>query len=161
MTLFQAIVLGLVQGLAELLPISSSAHLALTPYFFGWTDPGLAFDVALHAGTLLALSWYFRDEWRRMFVSAWRISSTRRVDSIDDRLLVYLVVATIPAAVAGVLLDDYAETVFRAPAIMGTTLIVMGIVLWAVDRWSARVRVLNEVRMSDAIIVGLAQVLAL
>lgn len=161
MTLFQAIVLGLVQGLAELLPISSSAHLALTPYFFGWTDPGLAFDVALHAGTLLALSWYFRDEWRRMFVSAWRISRTRRVDSIDDRLLVYLIVATIPAAIAGLLLDDYAETVFRAPAIMGTTLIVMGIVLWAVDRWSARVRVLHEVRMSDAIIVGLAQVLAL
>ena len=161
MTLFQAIVLGLVQGLAELLPISSSAHLALTPYFFGWTDPGLAFDVALHAGTLIALSWYFRDEWRRMFISAWRIGRTRRVDSIDDRLLVYLVVATIPAAIAGVLLDDYAETVFRAPAIMGTTLIVMGIVLWAVDRWSARVRVLNEVRLSDAVIVGLAQVLAL
>jgi undecaprenyl-diphosphatase len=150
-----------VQGLAELLPISSSAHLALTPYFFGWTDPGLAFDVALHAGTLLALSWYFRDEWRRMFISAWRIGRSRRVDSIDDRLLVYLVIATIPAAIAGVLLDDYAETVFRAPALMGTTLIVMGIVLWAVDRWSARVRVLNEVRMRDAVIVGLAQVLAL
>jgi undecaprenyl-diphosphatase len=161
MTLLQAIVLGIVQGLAELLPISSSAHLALTPYFFGWKDPGLAFDVALHAGTLLALSWYFRDEWRRMFISAWRISRSRRVDGIDDRLLVYLIIATIPGAIAGLLLDDYAETVFRAPAIMGTTLIVMGIVLWAVDRWSARVRVLNEVRMRDAILVGLSQVLAL
>jgi len=161
MTLFQAIVLGLVQGLAELLPISSSAHLALTPYFFGWTDPGLAFDVALHAGTLLALSWYFREEWRRMCISAWRIARSRRVISIDDRLLVYLVVATIPAAVAGVVLDEYAETLFRAPAIMGTTLIVMGAVLWAVDQRSARVRTLSEVRMSDAIIVGLAQVLAL
>lgn len=161
MTLLQAIVLGIVQGLAELLPISSSAHLALTPYFFGWKDPGLAFDVALHAGTLLALSWYFRDEWRRMFISAWRIARSRRVDGIDDRLLVYLVIATIPGAIAGLLLNDYAETVFRAPAIMGTTLIVMGIVLWAVDRWSARVRVLDEVRMSDAIIVGLSQVLAL
>jgi undecaprenyl-diphosphatase len=161
MMLLQALVLGIVQGLAELLPISSSAHLALAPYFFGWKDPGLAFDVALHAGTLLALSWYFRDEWRRMFISAWRISRTRRIDGIDDRLLVYLIIATIPGAIAGLLLDDYAETVFRAPAIMGTTLIVMGIVLWAVDRWSARVRVLNEVRMSDAILVGLSQVLAL
>jgi undecaprenyl-diphosphatase len=161
MTLLQALVLGIVQGLAELLPISSSAHLALAPYFFGWKDPGLAFDVALHAGTLLALSWYFRDEWRRMFISAWRISRTRRIDGIDDRLLVYLIIATIPGAIAGLLLDDYAETVFRSPAIMGTTLIVMGIVLWAVDRWSARVRVLNEVRMSDAILVGLSQVLAL
>lgn len=161
MSLFQAIVLGIVQGLAELLPISSSAHLALTPYFFGWSDPGLAFDVALHAGTLAALSWYFRDEWRRMFVSAWRIASTRRIESIDDRLLVYLVIATIPAAIAGVLLEDYAETVFRAPALMGVTLIVMGVILWAVDRWSARVRTLPEVNMRDAIIVGLAQTLAL
>ena len=71
MTIFQAVVLGVVQGLAELLPISSSAHLALTPYFFGWTDPGLAFDVALHLGTLIALVWYFRAEWIDMTRSAW------------------------------------------------------------------------------------------
>ena len=161
MTLFQAIVLGIVQGLAELLPISSSAHLALVPYFFGWKDPGLAFDVALHAGTLLALSWYFRDEWGRMFVSAWRIATRRRVETTDDRLLVYLVVATIPAAIAGVLLNDYAETVFRAPAIMGTTLIVMGVVLWAIDRQAARVRTLSEITLRDAVVVGFAQVLAL
>lgn len=161
MTLLQAIVLGVVQGLAELLPISSSAHLALTPYFFGWTDPGLAFDVALHAGTLIALSWYFRDEWRRMFISAWRIARSRRIASLDDRLLLYLIVATIPAAIAGLLLQEYAETVFRAPAIMGTTLIVMGGILWAVDKWSARVRTLSEVRLMDAVVVGLAQTLAL
>jgi undecaprenyl-diphosphatase len=161
MTLFQAIVLGLVQGLAELLPISSSAHLALTPYFFGWKDPGLAFDVALHAGTLLALSWFFRDEWRRMFISAWRIATSRRIDGDDDRMLVYLIVATIPAAVAGLLLDDYAETVFRAPALMGVTLIVMGIVLWAVDRFTARTRVLSEIRLRDALLIGIAQIFAL
>ncbi|MEO7520261.1 MAG: undecaprenyl-diphosphate phosphatase, partial [Gemmatimonas sp.] len=152
MTLFQAIVLGLVQGLAELLPISSSAHLALTPYFLGWNDPGLAFDVALHAGTLVALSWFFRDEWRRMFISAWRIVSSRSVESSDDRLLVYLVMATIPAAVAGLFLDEYAETVFRSPAIMGTTLIVMGVVLWAVDRWAPRSRILAEITMRDAVL---------
>ena len=161
MTLFQAIVLGLVQGLAELLPISSSAHLALTPYFFGWKDPGLAFDVALHAGTLLALSWFFRDEWRRMFISAWRIATTRRIDGDDDRMLVYLIVATIPAAFAGLLLDDYAETVFRAPALMGVTLIVMGLVLWAVDRFTARTRVLSEIRLRDALLIGIAQIFAL
>ena len=161
MTLFQAIVLGLVQGLAELLPISSSAHLALTPYFFGWQDPGLAFDVALHAGTLLALSWYFRDEWRRMFISAWRIATTRRVEGVDDRLLVYLIAATIPAAIAGLLLEDYAETVFRAPALMGVTLIVMGGVLWAVDRYTARTRVLTEITFRDALLIGIAQIFAL
>ncbi|HYW31998.1 MAG TPA: undecaprenyl-diphosphatase UppP [Gemmatimonas sp.] len=161
MTLFQAIVLGVIQGLAELLPISSSAHLALAPYFFGWTDPGLAFDVALHAGTLLALSWYFRDEWRRMFISAWRIATTRRVTGLDDWMLVSLVCATIPAAVAGLLIEDYAETVLRSPMIMGFTLIVMGIVLWAVDRWSPRDRPLTDLTLRDAVFIGFAQILAL
>lgn len=161
MTVFQALVLGLVQGLAELLPISSSAHLALVPYFFGWKDPGLAFDVALHAGTLIALSWYFRHEWYRMFISAWRIATTRRVETLDDRMLLYLIAATIPAAIAGLLLNDYAETVFRAPAIMGTTLIVMGVVLWWVDRVAARIRSMADINFRDAIIVGFAQILAL
>jgi len=160
-TIFQAIVLGIVQGLAELLPISSSAHLALTPYFFGWTDPGLAFDVALHLGTLIALVWYFRAEWIDMTKSAWRIASTRRIETVHDKRLVYLIVATIPAGVGGLLLNDLAETTFRSPKIIGVALVVMGVLLWAVDRWSVRARVLDEVTMRDALIVGCAQVLAL
>jgi len=160
-TIFQAIVLGIVQGLAELLPISSSAHLALTPYFFGWTDPGLAFDVALHLGTLIALVWYFRAEWIDMTKSAWRIASTRRIETVHDKRLVYLIVATIPAGVGGLLLNDLAETTFRSPKIIGVALVVMGVLLWAVDRWSVRARVLDEITMRDAIIVGCAQVLAL
>ena len=161
MTIFQAVVLGLVQGLAELLPISSSAHLALTPYFLGWTDPGLAFDVALHLGTLLALGWYFRAEWISMTKSAWHIASTRRIDTIHDKRLIYLVVATIPGGIGGLLLNDLAETTFRSPTIIGVALVVMGVLLWAVDRWSVRARMLDEVTMRDAIIVGCAQVLAL
>jgi len=160
-TIFQAVVLGVVQGLAELLPISSSAHLALTPYFFGWTDPGLAFDVALHLGTLIALVWYFRAEWIDMTKSAWHIASTRRIETVHDRRLVYLVVATSPAGVGGLLLNDLAETTFRSPMIIGTSLIVMGVLLWAVDRWSARARMIEEVTMRDAILMGCAQVLAL
>ena len=160
-TIFQAVVLGIVQGLAELLPISSSAHLALTPYFFGWADPGLAFDVSLHLGTLIALVWYFRAEWIDMTKSAWRIASTRRLETMHDRRLVYLVVATIPAGVGGLLLNDLAETTFRSPMIIGTSLIVMGVLLWAVDRWSARARMIEEVTMRDAILMGCAQVLAL
>jgi len=160
-TIFQAVVLGIVQGLAELLPISSSAHLALTPYFFGWADPGLAFDVSLHLGTLIALVWYFRAEWIDMTKSAWRIASTRRIETMHDRRLVYLVVATIPAGVGGLLLNDLAETTFRSPMIIGTSLIVMGVLLWAVDRWSARARMIEEVTMRDAILMGRAQVLAL
>jgi undecaprenyl-diphosphatase len=160
-TIFQAVVLGIVQGLAELLPISSSAHLALTPYFVGWADPGLAFDVSLHLGTLIALVWYFRAEWIDMTKSAWRIASTRRIETMHDRRLVYLVVATIPAGVGGLLLNDLAETTFRSPMIIGTSLIVMGVLLWAVDRWSAGARMIEEVTMRDAILMGCAQVLAL
>lgn len=160
-TILQAVVLGIVQGLAELLPISSSAHLALTPYFFGWTDPGLAFDVSLHLGTLIALVWYFRAEWIDMTKSAWRIASTRRIETMHDRRLVYLVVATIPAGVGGLLLNDLAETTFRSPMIIGTALIVMGVLLWAVDRWSARARMIEDVTMRDALFMGCAQVLAL
>lgn len=161
MTLSQAIILGLVQGFAELLPISSSAHLALAPYFLEFEDPGLAFDVALHAGTLLALIWYFRREWIDMIASTWSIVRTRRISTLHERRALYLVIATIPAGVAGLLLNDYAETAFRSPILIASTLSVMGIVLWAVDRYSARVRMIEEITLRDAILVGLAQVLAL
>jgi undecaprenyl-diphosphatase len=160
-TLSQAIILGLVQGFAELLPISSSAHLALAPYFLEFKDPGLAFDVALHAGTLLALIWYFRREWIDMIASTWSIIRTRRISTLHERRALYLVIATIPAGVAGLLLNDYAETAFRSPILIASTLSVMGIVLWAVDRYSARVRMIEEITLRDAILVGLAQVLAL
>ncbi|MBX9857717.1 MAG: undecaprenyl-diphosphatase UppP [Gemmatimonadaceae bacterium] len=161
MTLFQAIVLGLVQGLTELLPVSSSAHLALTPYLLGWQDPGLSFDVALHFGTLLALGWYFRAEWVEMTYSALRLLRTRRVVTTHDRRLIYLIVATIPAGVGGLVLNDLAKTTFRSPYIIGTTLVVLGVLLWAVDRWAVRSRMLDEITMRDAIVVGFAQVLAL
>lgn len=161
MTIFQAIILGLVQGLTELLPVSSSAHLALTPYLLGWPDPGLSFDVALHFGTLLALMWYFRSEWLDMARSALVILQTRRVETEHERRLVYLIVATIPAGIGGLLLNDLAKTTFRSPYVIGTTLIVLGVALWAIDRWSVRSRSIHEVTMRDAIIVGCAQVLAL
>jgi undecaprenyl-diphosphatase len=161
MTVFQAIILGLVQGLAEFLPISSSAHLVLTPWVFGWSDPGLAFDVALHVGTLVAVLWYFRAEWVKLTQSAIAILRTRRADTEEKRRFLYLVVATIPAAVGGVLLEEYAETTFRSPALMAVTLMVMGVVLWAVDRYAARDRPLSSLTLRDAVLIGLAQVLAL
>ncbi len=161
MTLFQAIVLGVVQGLAEFLPVSSSAHLTLTPFFFGWKDPGLAFDVALHFGTLVALVWYFRAEWIELSKSAIRIVRTRRIQDVHDRRLVYLVVATIPGGIAGKLLNEYAESTFRSPALIACTLAVMGVLLWAVDRYAPRSRSIEEITLRDAIIVGLAQVMAL
>jgi undecaprenyl-diphosphatase len=161
MTVFQAVILGLVQGLAEFLPISSSAHLVLTPWVFGWSDPGLSFDVALHVGTLIAVLWYFRAEWVKLTQSAIALVRTRRADTEEKRRFLYLVVATIPAAVGGVLLEDYAETTFRSPALMAVTLMVMGVVLWAVDRYAARDRPLSALSLRDAVLIGFAQVLAL
>src|SRR5579871_1887164 len=105
MTAFQALVLGLLQGLAEFLPVSSSAHLALAPWVFGWQDPGLAFDVALHVGTLVALLWYFRAEWLRLIQALLTMLRTRSVQGVEQRRVVLLIVATIPGAIAGLALE--------------------------------------------------------
>src|SRR3712207_9133376 len=110
MTVFEGLVLGIVQGLAEFLPISSSAHLALTPWLFGWRDPGLAFDVALHVGTLAAVLWYFNQEWKNLILAFFRLVRTRRADTEETRRIIYLVIATIPGAIAGLLLEDMAES---------------------------------------------------
>lgn len=161
MTEFQALVLGLVQGLSEFLPISSSAHLALTPWFFGWESGGLAFDVALHIGTLAAVAWYFRREWVALARSALSIVRHRKVSTTDEWRLVFLVVATIPAAIAGLTVEDLAETTFRSPRLIAINLMVMGVLLWLVDRTARRDRPLDRMTMRDAITIGFIQCLAL
>jgi undecaprenyl-diphosphatase len=161
MNSWHALVLGLVQGLAEFLPISSSAHLALAPLLLGWTDPGLAFDVALHLGTLIALGWYFRRDWAALIASGFDILRQRAVRTPEQWQVVYLVLATIPGAIAGLIVKDYAETVFRAPALTAIALMVMGVLLWAADRFAARSRELTGVRARDAILIGCAQMFAL
>src|SRR5690242_16019515 len=95
-TTFQALILGLLQGLGEFLPISSSAHLALAPWLFHWPDPGLAFDVALHFGTLLAVLWYFRKEWVALARALWQVVTTRKVVTIEQRRALFVIIATIP-----------------------------------------------------------------
>jgi undecaprenyl-diphosphatase len=161
MNVFHALVLGIVQGLAEFLPISSSAHLNLIPYVFGWDDPGLAFDVALHVGTLVAVLWYFRAEWIALSKAAFDILRTRAITGNEQWRVVYIIIATIPGAIGGLLLEKYAESVFRAPALTATTLIVMGIILWAADRFAKQERPLTGVRWTDALLIGCAQVFAL
>lgn len=156
--------LGVLRGFAEFLPISSSAHLSLTPWALGWPEPGLAFDVALHAGTLLAVLWYFRAEWRALIRAALTLVATRRLETPEQRRVVFLAVATVPGAIAGLLLERQAETVFRAPALTAAALIAMGAVLWAVDAHAARAarnRALPSMRWRDAAIVGLAQAAAI
>jgi undecaprenyl-diphosphatase len=161
MTVFQALVLGVLQGLAEFLPISSSAHLALAPWAFGWAEPGLAVDVALHVGTLVAVLVYFRDEWIRLIVAAGEIVRTQRIQTPEQRRVIYLIVATIPGGLAGVALNDYAESTFRSPLLIGSALAAMGVLLWIVDKVRPANRPLEAIRWSDAILVGIAQAFAL
>lgn len=161
MTPLQAAVLGIIQGLSEFLPISSSAHLALAPWLFGWEDPGLAFDVALHLGTLIAVLWYFRMEWLALIKAAFGIVTTGRIETPEKRRVVYLIIATIPGAIAGYLLQSKAETAFRSPQLIAFALIALGIVLWIVDKAVDQRRVLGEMRWIDALLIGLSQVVAL
>jgi undecaprenyl-diphosphatase len=161
MTPLQAIALGVIQGLSEFLPISSSAHLTLAPWLFGWEDPGLAFDVALHFGTLLAVLWYFRMEWLQLIKAAFGIITTGRIETLEKRRVVYLIIATIPGAIGGLMLQSRAEAAFRSPEIIAIALIVMGILLWAVDKAVDQRRVLGEMRWVDSLLIGLSQVIAL
>jgi undecaprenyl-diphosphatase len=161
MTPFQAIALGIIQGLSEFLPISSSAHLTLAPWLFGWEDPGLAFDVALHFGTLLAVLWYFRMEWLTLIRAAFGILTTGRVETPEKRRVVYLIIATIPGAIGGLILQSKAESAFRSPQIIAIALIVLGTVLWIVDKLVDQRRILGEMRWVDSLLIGLSQVIAL
>src|SRR6476646_6124099 len=161
MTPLQAIALGIIQGLSEFLPISSSAHLTLMPWLLGWEDPGLAFDVALHFGTLLAVLWYFRMEWLNLIKATFGIVTTGRIETPEKRKVVYLIVATIPGAIGGLLLQSKAESAFRSPQIIAIALIVMGLVLWLVDKLVDQRRVLGEMRWVDSLLIGLSQVIAL
>ena len=134
MTVFQALVLGIIQGLSEFLPISSSAHLALAPWILHWPDPGLAFDVALHFGTLVAVLWYFWAEWIALLIAAKDIVVKRRIETVNERRVLFLIVATIPGALAGLAFEKQAESTFRDPRLIAGALIVMGLLLWFIDR---------------------------
>src|SRR5215831_1471827 len=148
---FQAFVLGALQGLAEFLPISSSAHLVLVPWLLRWEDPGLAFDVALHLGTLLALLIYYRRDWFAM------AESTRGGDPAHLRLLMLLITASIPGAVIGLLFEKQAETIFRSPALIASALAVLAILLWLFDKISPQKRIMSEMTYWDALAIGLSQ----
>ena len=161
MTVFQALVLGIIQGLSEFLPISSSAHLALAPWILHWRDPGLAFDVALHFGTLVAVLWYFRAEWVALILAARDIAVRRRVETERERRVLFLILATIPGAIAGLALEKQAESTFRDPRLVAIALIVMGVLLWALDRFARRDRGLAQMRWTDALLIGIAQMFAI
>jgi undecaprenyl-diphosphatase len=162
MPVHQAIVLGIVQGLAEFLPISSSAHLILVPWVLGWDDPGLAFDVALHWGTLFAVLFVFWRDWIRLVGAGLRsIGDRRLLDTSDRRLFWGLVVATIPGAIVGKLLGDKAEETLRSPLLIAGTMSLMGVLLWAADIAGKKDRLAEQMPMSHAFGIGIAQAFAL
>jgi undecaprenyl-diphosphatase len=152
---FQAIVLGAVQGLAEFLPISSSAHLIIVPWLLRWNDPGLVFDVALHLGTLVALIVYYWREWVLIGASLFNRDRKRR------HLLMMLVVASVPGAIIGVLFEKQADTTFRSPLLIAIALAALGIALWFFDRTSPQVRKIGEITFRDALLIGLSQAFAI
>jgi undecaprenyl-diphosphatase len=160
-TVFQALILGIIQGLSEFLPISSSAHLALAPWILHWRDPGLAFDVALHFGTLVAVLWYFWAEWIQLLIAAKDIIVKRRVETETERRVLFLIVATIPGAIAGLAFEKQAESTFRDPRLVAVALIILGFLLWFIDRYAARDRTIGTMRWTDALLTGIAQMFAI
>jgi len=156
LTILQAVILGLAQGLGEFLPISSSAHLVLIPWLLKWTDPGLTFDVALHVGTLVAVVLYFWKDWWQLILKGFT-----DVRSVKGRLFWYLVVATVPGAIVGFLLEKKAETIFRSPILIATMLIVMGILLYWADRRSAKKIEINHITFGTSVFIGISQALAI
>jgi undecaprenyl-diphosphatase len=161
MPLYQAILLAIVQGLTEFLPVSSTAHLALIPEIFHWHDPGLGFDIALHVGTLFAVFIYFFRDWVTVIANGLGFSyGNSKPDENSRAMLWYLIVATIPVAIAGMLLKEQAEGPWRNPYVIGTMLILVGIVMGIGDRIGQEKRGLNQMTWIDAISIGLAQALA-
>lgn len=157
MTVFQALVMGIIQGLGEFLPISSSAHLVLAPWAFGWSDPGLSFDVALHMGTLFAVVAFFWRDWLELINEA--VIKRRRTQKAS--LFWYLVIATIPGGLAGYILEEQAETVFRNPLLIAIMLIIMGLILYLVDRRALKRKNMNGISLSDSLLIGLSQAFAI
>lgn len=161
----QAIVLGVVQGLTEFLPVSSSGHLIIVPALLGWDDPfleSLAFSVMLHVATLLALLLYFRADWLRLIPAGLATIRDRSFSGDPDRRLAWLLAAsTIPAVIVGVTLDDLIETAFREPRLVAVTLVVGGAILWLADRLGSRTRRIDGLTFPMALGIGAAQALAL
>ena len=170
MNILQAIILGIVQGATEFIPISSSAHLIIVPWLFNWGDPGLAFDVALHLGTLVALLVFFAADWVRLIRAGIASIVERKIgDDVDRRLAWLLVIGSIPGGIAGVLFESKIEELFHKPNVpeqanamiaMAIIIALLGAALFVAERIARHVSALNQVSLKDALIIGCAQALA-
>lgn len=160
MTDIQIIVLALIQGLTEFLPISSSAHLILIPELTDWPDQGLAFDVAAHLGSLLAVCIYLREDLQRLSSAWWRALITRQLT--DDAWLAWSVLlGTVPVGLAGLLAHDFISEQLRSVTVIACATVFFGALLWWADFVGTRQRLLNSLRLRDVVLIGCAQALAL
>ena len=162
MTPFQAIILGIVQGLTEFLPVSSSGHLILVPYFLHWPDQGLDFDVAMNTGTLLAVLAYFHRDLRDLIVGFFTGAPRSRDGEFVPRTMAWaIVVGTIPAGIAGLLAKHWIEAHLRTPEVIAATTFFYGLLLFLADRLGRKVRGLDQGTVLDGLVLGCAQALAL
>ena len=158
----QALILGIVQGATEFLPVSSSGHLVLVPWLFGWGDPGLAFDATLHLGTLVAVVAYFaRELWSLLKALVSSLKDRSLAGEPDRRIAWLLVAGSLPAAASGILLEEFFEKLFAEPLWVGVLLVCTGVLLALGERWSARDRRMSNLGWVDATIVGVGQALAI
>lgn len=163
--MLKTIILGIIQGIGEFLPISSSAHLILVPYLFGWEQSSMAFDIALHFGTLAAVLVIFFKDWWSLFIGAVN-KVTKGANSFDNKMFWYLVIATIPGALLGFLLDDVVENVFRQKIwLIATALGIMGILIYLGDKWASNHYKIEtdykHISLKQALLIGLSQALAI
>ena len=156
----QVIVLAIVQGLTEFLPISSSGHLVLVPSAFGWSDQGMAFDVAMHFGSLTAVLIYFRSDILGLLRGSTQLLSGR-LSTFESQLALAIGLATIPAAVVGLMLGDWIGENLRSPSVIAATLAAYAVLMLLVDRFAKKDRILTTLRIRDAVLIGFAQALAL
>ncbi len=161
MEIFQAVVLGLIQGLGEFLPISSSGHLVLVPWVFGWEDQGLSFDVALHFGTLIAVIGFFWKEWLAIFCAFLGIKNDFCEEEYPANFLLLLIAGTIPGAVLGFLFEEKVETILRSPWIIVMTLTLFGGLLYLADLRAKLSKETNTITLKGMFLIGCAQALAL
>lgn len=159
MTLFEIIILAIIQGLTEFLPISSSAHLILPSAVLGWHNQGLAYDVAVHVGSLLAVMIYFRQDIMRL-LAAWFRQGFSQQQSSDSKLAWWVILATIPAVIAGFILKDVIEQYGRSALVIACTTIIFGLLLWYADRKATMQKSLEQITWKNALFIGLAQAIA-
>jgi undecaprenyl-diphosphatase len=161
MTVIQALVLGLLQGVTEFLPISSSGHLVLVPWLLGWDPPNLTFDTTVHLGTLLAVVVYFRQDIGQMVRGVTGVLRDRNLQDLGSRLGWLVLIGAIPAALSGFLLGSFFEQLFGTPALVSGLLLVTGLILFLSERMSRQVRASESLTWKDSLLVGLAQAAAI